>query len=787
MEPPNYLRSNGTSNGTRNGAKTNGIGGAPTHDGIDLEGYRASLETSQLLPESKVTRRDETKQPLSERGPQGRKRSTQRFYLLAIILAASLCTRLYHIAHPSRVVFDEVHFGKFAAFYIRNAYFFDVHPPLAKMMIAANAWMNGFDGDFLFTQINRVYKDTGAPYVQMRIFGAAFGIILPPLAFLTAETMGLSVHGATLAAAMVLLDDALVGQSRLIFLDSFLLAFTCIAFYCEAKFYEAEKRREFSGAWLGWLLATGIFLGLSLSVKWVGLFIIAYVGYRVVYDLAIKLHYVLILKREKLDWFFIHFAARANCLILIPLCLYAFTFYIHFNILTEPGPGIVFHDESDQLRLKANVPWGPDIIDEGSEIMLVTRASRWALLHSHPFVLEKKRHPVTAMQLMDERNWWSIEVIGNDVVPGQDIMDQDLVRIKHVETGLYVKVDKEIKAPMTKDTFMVFLGAYQTDESDHIFRLFFEKPQDEIIVGNEDDEDLDDVKSTVPMTQLSTIFYIQHVTTGCDLAVVRDNQVKGDGLREMEVVCTDPDVATKRKIKNKQKEWTVQGHRNSIRKEPTEITFPEKKHWLKRFYEIQIIMWQANSRITRGHPYRSEPWQWMPLLLGVGYWVQRPKGQQIFLFGNPLIWWTALAFVILWFMLVTVQLIRVRSISARALSRGQNALDSNLLLAGGSALFAWLLHYFPFYLMGRQLFLHHYLPAFYFSLLNAAAVFDILLKMVHYSRARTLVTGLIILVYGWAFVQFSPLAYGTTCVADCLENIRWLPSWNWYEIKEVKA
>ena len=36
----------------------------------------------------------------------------------------------------------------------------------------------------------------------------------------------------------------------------------------------------------------------------------------------------------------------------------------------------------------------------------------------------------------------------------------------------------------------------------------------------------------------------------------------------------------------------------------------------------------------------------------------------------------------------------------------------------------YFLHYFPFFLTSRQLFLHHYLPALYFGILLTCAVFD---------------------------------------------------------------
>jgi dolichyl-phosphate-mannose--protein O-mannosyl transferase len=39
---------------------------------------------------------------------------------------------------------------------------------------------------------------------------------------------------------------------------------------------------------------------------------------------------------------------------------------------------------------------------------------------------------------------------------------------------------------------------------------------------------------------------------------------------------------------------------------------------------------------------------------------------------------------------------------------------------------AWFLHYFPFFLMARQLFLHHYFPALYFAIMLFSVMFDFL-------------------------------------------------------------
>lgn len=51
--------------------------------------------------------------------------------------------------------FDEVHFGGFAAKYIKRKFFMDVHPPLAKMLITLSAFIGGFDGQFDFKDIGK--------------------------------------------------------------------------------------------------------------------------------------------------------------------------------------------------------------------------------------------------------------------------------------------------------------------------------------------------------------------------------------------------------------------------------------------------------------------------------------------------------------------------------------------------------------------------------------------------------------------------------------------------------
>ena len=80
---------------------------------------------------------------------------------------------------------------------------------------------------------------------------------------------------------------------------------------------------------------TGVMLVSTISVKFVGLFVIVYVGVNTIYDLWNIVGYI------ANSWTMIiqHFAARVLCLIIIPIILYLTFFLIHFQILSKTGQG----------------------------------------------------------------------------------------------------------------------------------------------------------------------------------------------------------------------------------------------------------------------------------------------------------------------------------------------------------------------------------------------------------------------------------------------------------------
>ncbi len=147
----------------------------------------------------------------------------KKHLLLLILLASSLIVHFAFINYPAEVVFDEVHFGKFVSAYFTHEYYFDIHPPLGKMLIAGFAKIKGFQPGFDFNQIGENF-DARNLFI-LRFLPALFGALIPLAIYLILKKMGLSQKVAFCAGLFAVFENGILTQSKFILVDSFLLAF----------------------------------------------------------------------------------------------------------------------------------------------------------------------------------------------------------------------------------------------------------------------------------------------------------------------------------------------------------------------------------------------------------------------------------------------------------------------------------------------------------------------------------------------------------------------------------
>ncbi|KAF1661321.1 Protein O-mannosyl-transferase 2, partial [Aptenodytes patagonicus] len=245
---------------------------------------------------------------------------------------------------------DETHFGKMGSYYINRTFFFDVHPPLGKMLIGLAGYLSGYDGTFPFQKPGDRYEQHN--YVGMRGV-RLYRLVSSWLALLCFSVQMLelskSLPAALLTAFILIFDTGCITLSQYILLDPILMFFLMGAVLSMVK-YNSCADRPFSASWWFWLSLTGVNLAGAMGVKFVGLFVVLLVGLNTIYDLWDLLGNLSL----SLVVFGKHLLARVLCLILLPLALYTAMFAVHFTVLNKSGPGDGFFSSAFQSQLIGN-------------------------------------------------------------------------------------------------------------------------------------------------------------------------------------------------------------------------------------------------------------------------------------------------------------------------------------------------------------------------------------------------------------------------------------------------
>lgn len=594
---------------------------------------------------------------------------------------------------PDGIVFDEAHFGNFINHYLNGRYFLDVHPPFVKLVLTTIAALFGYDGTFPFSEVGDSYLDTTVPFIPLRLFSALCGSFTPVVVYWIMTSNGIRNGIAFLTSLTLVFEDSLVTQSRVFMLDSPLCLFIALCIY---GVIQVSKYEPNSKPWNKQLCLTGFAIGLALSTKVVGAFTAIWCA---CYMGSILWVYVGDLDLTERDlrksgmWCFYF-------LIVTPFVIYLGFFTIHFALLPHSGEGTsLMSTEFQASVLDSALQDSNGQISFGSTVNIRHWATG-AYLHSHDLKYVKSGHQqVSLYAFHDDNNDWFLERklrIDREELLGRVklIKHNDSVRFWHESTGGYLSVD-DIRPPISEQEYNNEVNVMQSDPD--INELFAIKINKDYSTGGGDAS-----KQVLPRV---TVFQLIHKGTKCTLF---GHNVKLPSFyaagKQLEVMCCDSPT-----LENSL--WYVEKTRHPILSAENDRLELRPPSLFAKLVDVHRVMFRLNSDLTDPHPESSTPLSW--LLAGKGTAYYDSDGLSITLRGNKVFYCVLAGLLCTYTVYCLVALLR--NLDPYVFPNYQPSVNCTVSLGWWCC--GWFLHWFPFTLMKRQLFLHHYLPCLIFGAL----------------------------------------------------------------------
>ncbi|XP_018574130.1 protein O-mannosyltransferase 1 isoform X2 [Anoplophora glabripennis] len=580
-------------------------------------------------------------------------------FLSILLFVTAILTRMYKLEEPKNIVFDELHYGKYVSLYMKNTFFFDSHPPLGKQLIAAVAYLAGYDGNFKFDKIGSPYGPS-VPLFALRFIPAFFGSLIIPTVYHLMLEIGLTQWTSLLAALLFLFDNSFLTQSRFILMESILLFFALFGILCILKF-QKNSEKPYGVFWCLWMSLATASLTCALCIKYSGF-------YSCCLGAAILLrNFWKLLESTKLSdiSLIIRFFTQLIITTLIAVTVYLGIFYVHLNVLYKAGP----HDSIMTSAFQASLEGGlasitkgqPLLVSHGSQITLRHTHGRTCWLHSHnavyPIRYPDKRgsshqQQVTCYSFKDVNNWWIVKRPDkSDLVveqPIDAIKHGDIIQLVHGITSRALN-SHDVAAPMSPQCQEVSCYIdYNISMSAHnMWKV-------EIINREQNGDTWHTIQSLVRLI---------HVDTNTALKFT-GRQLPDWGFHQHE-------VAADRIINQDDTVWNVEEHRYTKSDDQRERerdlvtaemipTAPTKLSFWQKFFELHYKMMFVSTDSVQNHMYSSEPFEWPLMSRGIAYWVSSSSNAQIHLLGNIIIWYSATICLFVYSCLLIFYLLRRR-------------------------------------------------------------------------------------------------------------------------------
>nr|XP_036214847.1 protein O-mannosyl-transferase 2 isoform X2 [Bactrocera oleae] len=473
------------------------------------------------------------------------------------------------------------------SWYINRTFFFDVHPPLGKMLIGLSGYVTGYNGTYPFEKPGDKYN--GSRYEGMRYFCTTLGALIMPMAFDTVYDLTQSCEAAVISSIYLIFDVGLVTLNQYILLDPILLFFLTASVWGMTKAsILTTTGKSYTLSWWVWLFFTGTMLACTTSTKFVGLFVVMLVGLHTIQQLWIIFGDMgkPIIETVK------QIACRTITLILWPIILYMCFFYIHLNVLNRSGTGDGFYSSAFQSRLIGNSLYNvsmPRDVSYGAIVTIKNHKTGGGYLHSHchlyPRGIGARQQQVTTYTHKDDNNKWLIKPYNKDsLINIKYVSHGDLIRLEHVATRRNLHSHGE-PAPVTKRHLQITgYGEDGQGDANDIWQVL-----------------LADGKQNTSIKTVTTKFLLIHYLQNCALTT-SGQQLPKWGFEQQEVSCNP-------NLRDKNSFWNVEDNRNE--KLSTVNLNMYAPSFFSTFVESHAVMFQGNAGLKpKEGELTSKPWQW---------------------------------------------------------------------------------------------------------------------------------------------------------------------------------
>ncbi|XP_039968621.1 protein O-mannosyl-transferase 2-like [Bactrocera tryoni] len=423
------------------------------------------------------------------------------------------------------------------------------------MLIGLSGYVTGYNGTYPFEKPGDKYN--GSRYEGMRYFCTTLGALIMPMAFDTVYELTQSTEAAVISSLYLIFDVGLVTLNQYILLDPILLFFLTASVWGMTKASNLTATgNSYTISWWVWLFFTGTMLACTTSTKFVGLFVVMLVGLHTIQQLWIIFGDM----RKPLAETVKQIACRTIALILWPIILYMYFFYIHLIVLNRSGTGDGFYSSAFQSRLIGNSLYNvsmPRDVTYGAIVTIKNHKTGGGYLHSHYHLYPKgigaRQQQVTTYTHKDDNNKWLIKPYNKDSIDNIKYVSHGaLIRLEHVATRRNLHSHGE-PAPLTKRHLQITgYGEDGQGDANDIWQVL-----------------LVDGKQNTSVKTVTTKFLLIHYLQNCALTT-SGQQLPKWGFEQQEVSCNP-------NLRDKNAFWNVEDNRNE-----KYHTVAQLRVWLRR-------------------------------------------------------------------------------------------------------------------------------------------------------------------------------------------------------------